>query len=163
MQSEGIFTSYYSTTNCIKPYMLYSMALLGYQNVPHLMIPRRQTSADCTEVFVWFATHLSLWRFRSFSSTSAEWVGSCWISVIQEGVGCFSQENTPREQKNTIQGTESPEPFKMVEARWFSRLRAFDLCFTKRNFENGSSKSQMFWRLTTSQCLGSPCLDLWGQ
>ena len=84
-QSEGIITSYHPTTNRIKPYMLYSMALLGYQNDPHLMIPRWQTSADCTEVFLWFATHLSLWRFRSFTSTSAEWVGSCWISVIQDG------------------------------------------------------------------------------
>jgi len=43
--------------------------------------------------------------------------------------GVFFQEKTPREQKNTIQGTESPEPFKMVEVRWFSRLKAFDLYF----------------------------------
>ena len=33
MESEGIIT------NCIKPYMLYSMPILGYQNDLHL-IPR---------------------------------------------------------------------------------------------------------------------------
>ena len=85
MESEGIIT------NCIKPYMLYSMPILGYQNDLHL-IPRWQTSADCTEVFLWFATHLSLWRFRSFTSTSAEMVGSGCISVIQDGWSTVVQD-----------------------------------------------------------------------
>lgn len=59
------------------------------------------------------------------------WAGGIMLDIgDSRWGGVFFQEKTRREQKTQFREQKARKPFKMVEVRWFSRLRAFDLFFT---------------------------------